>query len=887
MSNSLLKSAIPHIIAVVLFMILSGVYYAPEFSGKVLNQSDNIQARGMQKEIFDVKKKTGKHPLWTNSAFGGMPVYQIHMPNTFNATRKVSKLFSLGRPITSPFGMTFLIMAMFYILMLALGVDWRLGIIGAAAFGLATNHVLSIEAGHSTKILALAYIPATLGGVLLAFRGKLLLGGALTAFFLSLAIHANHLQIPYYFFMILLIIGAFELFKAVKEQEIAQFAKAVGVIAIAGILSIAGSTERLWTTYEYADYTIRGKSEITKEGPYSQASNNKETGEGLSKNYAFSWSLLPFETFSVFIPNLYGGGSAQNLAYDPATQGLRTDTRSAAAVRSLPQGQINPALQKSGAYWGGKPFTSGPIYYGAIICFLFVLGMMLVKSNIRWWMLAGSILMMFIAMGKNFPIFSNFMFEYFPMYNKFRTPTMALGVGHILFITMAMLALKELAYNSTIDAKEKMRALYIAAGSTAGLAVLIYVIAPGFLSFTRENDFTGNFNLNEYPDYLSAIIADRKSMLRADSLRTILFIILSGGALWAYLKGFLKWNIVLPIVGVLILADFWLVDRRYVNANTFEEKTVEQQMVQPRQVDKDVMADQDPHFRVLDLSRGNPFSSAIPSFFHKSLGGYHAVKMGAFQDLCEYYLYNFNPTQTGHITGMLNVKYFILQNPQNGQPYVIQNQQVAGNAWLVDTVKYVANGDEEIAALANLDPRREAVVQNKFSDYLSGLANTKTPGDHVTLAEYKSPDHMVYNVRLGQERLAIFSEIYYPTERGWNIYINGEKQPAFIKANYALRAARLPAGEYTLEMKFEPKSYYLGSKISAGTSILVTLALLGGLYLLYRQSGTSEATTPSPLDFTAAKPQAKTRTSRKPSTSAKAKPTTKSRKPQPKKRKKK
>jgi hypothetical protein len=840
MSNGYFKAAIPHVIAGVLFLILSVAYYLPAIQGKVLNQSDNIQALGMQKEINDIREK-GEHPLWTNSMFGGMPVYQIHLPQGNNFTSYFNKVFMLGGTVSSPHMSMFLLMMMFYVMMVAMGVDWRLSAIGAVAYGLATNHVVLTEAGHSTKVITMAYLPPMLAGIWLTFRGKYLAGGVMTALFFALQLLANHVQITFYFFLTLALLGLFEGYKALKANALPSFAKAVGVLVLAGVVGLGANVARIWTTYEYTDETIRGKSEITKAGPFTQnSSSNKETGDGLSNDYIFGWSYGIGETFTILIPDFMGRASG-SLIGDKYGQ-LRDDTETAKYYKTQLGAeiqrqagangqQVQQELQRAAnPYRGDVQFTSGPIYFGAIICFLFLLGFFLVPGNIKWWFLSSTILMAMLAWGRHFPALNYFLVEHAPMFNKFRAVMMALGIGQLFVTAFGVLALKELFFNREITAEVKAKSILIAAGATAGLSLLLYLAAMmGMIDFASPKDNAEL--LANYQGYWNAIQADRASMLQSDALRSFMFIALAGGALWAYATNKLNWKIAMAIVGLLVVVDFWGVDQRFVAHDDFQTKKDVQKVVAKNQADEQILADPDPHFRVADYSRGFPYTSAQASYYHKSIGGYHAAKLMRFQDLCEYYLFGQNPTEYQHLLGMMNVKYFIYG--QGDQPPVkVNNPAALGNAWFVQNYELVENADAEIAGLKTLEPRTKALVEKKFAGYLQGLKiDSLIPGDYIKLTNYH-PDRMEYEVKSQKEQLAVFSEIYYPPGKGWNLYIDGKKQDlAFIKANYVLRAARIPAGEYKIEMKFEPKSYYTGRQIA----LVCSLIIIGGFgFMLYK-----------------------------------------------------
>lgn len=869
MSNGYFKAAVPHLMAAALFLILACAYYAPVLQGKVLRQSDNIQALGMQKEINDIRGKGEAHPLWTNSMFGGMPVYQIHLPGGNNLTAYLGKVLMLGGGVSSPLFTMFLMMAMFYILMMAMGVDWKLGIIGAIAYGLATNHIVLTEAGHSTKIVTMAYLPAMLAGVLLIFKRKYLLGGVLTALFFSLQLLANHIQITLYFFITLFVLGLFEAVRASKENAIPAFGKSVAVLLVAGLIGFGANIARVWTTYEYTDETIRGKSEITVAGKFIQnSSSDKESGEGLSKDYIFGWSYGVGETFTVLIPDYMGRASGTFIVDN---KGQLRDTESAksfqrdvapklGSLNQQQQGQMQQALVRAAnPYRGDVQFTSGPIYFGAVICFLFVLGFFTVNNSLKWWFLSATIILMMISWGRNFSALNYFLVDHVPMFNKLRAVMMALGIGQLFVTAFGIWGVKELVSRKDFAVGEKSKAILMAAGMTGGLSLLLWLAASmGFIDFSSPKD-DANL-LGNYPNFWNAIKADRMAMMQSDALRSFMFIALAAAALWAYATDKLKWGLVLPVLGALVLLDFWLVDQRFLSADDFQTKQEVNQTIQPTKIDTEIMNDPDPYFRVVDYTKGYPYTSAQASYFHKSMGGYHAAKLMRFQDLCEHYLFGGNPTDYQHILGMLNTKYMIYEN--QGQAFKVLNSEVLGNAWFVKDYELVENADAEIQGLATLEPRTKALIDKKFASYVEGLAlDTIIPGDYIKLTKYH-PDHMEYEVKSNTEQLAMFSEMYYPPSKGWNMYIDGKKQDlAFIKANYAIRAARLPAGEYKIAMKFEPKSFYTGRMIGLVCSLLI----IGGLaFMAYRSYVDYVPSVPAPEEPKVKTAKAAGNTERKP-----------------------
>jgi len=822
MNNPILKTLLPHIAAFFILMLVAFIYFLPSVTGKVLRQSDNFNAYGMQAEMKKYEANGDRPILWTNAAFGGMPTYQLRGSARNNLLVHPYRASVAWNSVTVPHTALFLLMLCFYILMMSLGIDWRIGIMGAVAYGLCTNFVILMEAGHSTKIIALAYTPAVLAGILLAFRGKYLLGAGMTAFFMGLQITANHLQITYYLLLILAIYGIFKLVESIRKNELPNFAKAAGALVIATILAFAANTTNLWTTQEYGKETIRGTSELAA----------KAGQDGLTKEYAFGWSYGIGETMTLMFANARGGGSLQSgegtKAYDSM---LRL-----AKQQGAPNAQAEGFARQSGSfmYWGDQPFTAGPIHYGAIICFLFFLGAFLVKGSVKWWLITASIFVIILSWGKNF-FFNDFMFDYFPFYSKFRSVKMILNLGLMLFILMGTLGLQRF-FSREVTAKSKRRALIYAASVTGGICLLM-LMASGIMDYSNPGD-------QRFEQYVSAkdLQSSRAGLLRADVIRAFLFIFAAAGALWAYTTGKFKSVFAIPTIALLVLFEAWTASSRFVNHDSFEEKSNITAAAQPTPADTQIMGDKDPHFRVLDLARGGLRGNATTSYFHKSLSGYHAAKLMIYEELLETYQLN-DVNSNGQILDMLNTKYLIAPS-EGGQPQVVPRNTNLGNAWFVNDFKLVETADAELAGLKNLNPRSTALIQKKYSNYLNSLDLTSdsltNAGNSIRLTNYH-PNKLIYESNANSEQLAVFSEIYYPPNKGWQVYIDDAPvEQDFIKANFVLRAMRVPAGKHKIEMRFEPRSYYTGETISLIGSILAMLCFVGGMFYWGRNTNFAE-----------------------------------------------
>lgn len=818
--NDTIKKLLPHLAAYLILLAVSFIYFSPAvFEGKVLQQSDNIQARGMQTEMKKVYEETGEPVLWTNAAFAGLPGYQIIFFSQ-SALKYPYRLMLLGSPFDAPktsrpHTSTLLLMVGVYLMLVVFKIDWRIALLGAIGFGLSTNFIDLQLAGHSTKVVALAMMGPSLAGIWLAFRGKYVLGGAMTALFLGLQVYANHLQITYYFMIIVGILGIIELVQAIQNKTLPHFLQAAGVLILAAGLAFGSSASKLWTTYEYSQESIRGQSELTQKA--AGASGSTAAEGGLSKDYAFNWSYGIGETMTLLIPGYAGFSSGGNFVSDRSSETYD-------ALRRLNNPELaNQLVAKTGHYWGAQPFTGAPVYFGAVIVFLFFLGAFTSKHPLKWWILIGVVLTIMMGWGENFKALNYFLFDTVPLYNKFRAVTMVFGLTCFLTILMGALGLQAFFGTDHSD-QEKRRGLILGGAITGGLILLTLL-----LSFTMDFG-TANAQL---PDALAeALRNDRAGLLQADAVRSLVFVGLAFGILWFYLRKTLTANIAVIALAVLTLVDLWGVDRRVVGTDDFTEARNVDNFVQASQIDQQISADPDPYFRVADF-RQNPWSSALTSYHHKSMGGYHAAKLMRFQELLERYLSD--PNANRHIYGMLNTKYFIFSEDQ-ASPV----PEAAGNAWFVESYNTVPDGDAEIAALANLKPKTEAVLQQSYAEELGNFNLQFDSTATIELISYH-PDELVYRYSAQSDQLAMFSEVFYPEEKGWSLYLGEERIP-ILKANFILRAAKLPAGQnQELRMVFEPKSYYQGELIATASSWLTLLLLFGGLFLFFRNEPIGDA----------------------------------------------
>jgi hypothetical protein len=664
-------------------------------------------------------------------------------------------------------------------------VDYRLSAVGAIAFAFSSYFFIIIQAGHMTKAHAIAYVPMVVAAVLYTYRRKMLLGGVLTALTVALELYANHLQITYYLVLILLLVGLVQFIKDLKANNLVDFTKRSGILIVAALLASGTSLTRLSTTMEYGKESTRGKSELTN--------NLENKTSGLDKDYATSWSYGITESFTLLIPNFHGGSSQGALTTDSETyQAIKRAPNARQLIKQLP------------LYWGEQPFTSGPTYAGSIVIFLFVLGLFFVKSEMRTWLILATIMSIMLAWGKNFMSLTDLFLDYFPGYNKFRAVSMILVIAEFTLPLLGFVALnKFLITNESID--EKKKPLQLAFYIVGGLTLLFALIPSLFFDFVGGQD--ANLEKNGWP--VDALQSDRAGLLGADAWRSFIFISLSFGTLWLFLKNKLKSQYVILIVGVLVLADMWTVNKRYLNDDHFVRKSKVEIPYQPTQANLQILKDKDLNFRVFNQSV-NTFNDASTSYFHKSIGGYHGAKLKRYQELIEQHISQGNPA----VINMLNTKYVI-----NKKGQVQQNPGTMGNAWFVNNVNIVANADAEIAALKELDVRNTAVVDERFKAQL--ITNLSNENASISLTNYK-PNYLEYKSNSTNDGIVIFSEIYYA--KGWNAYVNGVLKPHF-RVNYVLRGLQIPAGNNIIEFKFEPSTYKTGETVSLASSIILLLLL--------------------------------------------------------------
>ncbi len=816
MNNWLNKNGI-HIAILAAFVVICFIYFSPVLQGKAPAQSDVIQSKAMQKEIMEYKEKDGKGPLWTNQMFGGMPAYQIWVQYAYNGATYGIALITKALP--NPVGTVLLLLVGAYFLFITLKVNPWLAAAGAIAFAFTTYNFVLIATGHSNKALAIGFFAPIIASLFITLRGRYLLGASLTALFLALEIRANHVQMTYYLFLSLLILVGMELYQAYKNKTLPAFGKAIGYLAGSVILAVMINASLLWTTSEYAGETNRGKSNLTD-------TISKEKS-GMSKDYAYMWSQGVGESFTFLIPNLYGGASGIDELVKPESNMYKAVAADFSGGDPTQTTQIIQQLAGSfnmQEYWGEKPGTSGGYYFGAIVCFLYIFGLFIVRSRIKWWILATTVLFMLLSFGKNFPFVSDLFFNYFPLYNKFRAVESILAVVGLMVPILAFLALKE-AQESKLEQKELVKKLTWSAGITGGFALIVAIVPTLFFSFKTSNhaDIVQALtqalqnNAAAAQKLANALVQDRIAIARADAIRAFLFVAIGYAIVWAFITKKLNVQLAFGLLAFAVLIDMWQVDRKYLNNKNFESKSTLTNYFQPRDIDNLIASDKDPNYRVFDQTI-NTFNDASTSNFHKTIGGYHAAKLKRYDELIQH---QFSKSVNQDVLDMLNTRYFITQDPQNGSYRMSRNATALGNAWLVKSVQFVKNSDEEMKAISSFDPKVEVIVDEQYKKLLDTTRLGADPSAFIKMEKYH-PDHIEYSYSAPRDVIAVFSEIYY--DKGWNMYVDGVQKPYF-RADYVLRAAQLEAGNHKVEFKFEPKSYYVGEKISLAGTILLVLCL--------------------------------------------------------------
>lgn len=794
-----LKFFSTHLVSLLIFIIAALLYFHPVLKGEKLSQSDITQHIGMAKEVNDYRTTTGLEPYWAESAFSGMPTYQI---GTYFPHDYLSYLDRLIRFLPRPADYLFLYFLGFYVLLLAFKVDWKLAIMGSLAFGFSTYLMIIFGAGHNAKAHAIAYMPLVIAGVIYVFKKQYLLGFTLTGLATALEIKANHPQMTYYLLFAIFILGIIELIEAIKKKQFTQFTSQSLIIITAMLLAVGVNSTRLMATKEYSDFSTRGNTELTM----NSDGTPKEVTSGLSKDYITQFSYGISETFNLLVPRYMGGGTVESLDKNSNTYKYVSSIASPKQAEGF--------TKQVYTYWGDQLIVEAPAYIGAVIIFLFFLGIFLVKGKFKHWLVASTVFSILMSWGKNFELLTNFFIDYVPLYNKFRAVSSFQVIAELCIPLLGILAIKEFIF-SKLSKKEKLEAVKKAFYVTSGLIIIGLFYAISFSTFEGLRDA----NYSQYEGLLDAVIADRKSLLYSDSFRSLVLISVSFSILWLFLKQHINKTKIIIVFTLLILFDLVQVNLRYVNDDDFRQARKIDKPFRASSADLQIQKDKS-HYRVANFT-GDPFQDGRTSYFHKSIGGYHAAKMGRYQDLIEFQL----GKQNMQVYNMLNVKYFIIPDNE-GKEQMQQNPNNNGNSWFIKDIKYVKSANEEIKALDSLNTKTTVVINEKllttsvsFSKELDSLAT-------INLVKY-SLNALTYDSNSTKDEFAVFSEIYY--KNGWNAYIDGELKP-HLNVNYVLRGLEIPAGKHSIEFRFEPKVIQTGSTISLLSYVFLLLIPLGWFF---------------------------------------------------------
>ena len=791
----------PHALAILGFVIVSLIYFYPVLQGKQIFQSDIVQYTGMAKEQNDFRASEHVEPYWTNSAFGGMPTYQLgaKYPHDY-----IGAIDDALRFLPRPADYLFLYFLGFYGLLLVLKIDPLKAFFGALAFGFSTYLIIILGVGHNAKAHAIAYMPLVIAGVILVFQRRYIVGGLLTMFAAALEINANHFQMTYYLLLFLLILAAYYIFIDVKNKAYQPLLKSFSFLAIAGILAVGANATNLMATAEYAGFSIRSKSELT----YNPDGSANTTSSAMTKDYITEYSYGVLESFNLIAPRIFGGSNNENVGKD-------SDMYELMIGNGVPDAQATDFVSGMPTYWGDQPIVAAPAYIGVIVFFLGILALFVDNRKLKYVFLSGAVASLLLSWGKNFPVLTDFFIDYIPMYDKFRAVS---SIQVILELCFPVLAIMGLQSFFKLERDQQIKPLWQAAAISLGTIVLLF-LSKGLFSFAGAND---SYYLESYgPQFVDALVSDRKSLFNADLLRSGFFVIVTAGVLWLYIKNKLAHTTAIVLVGLFMVSDLFFVDKKYVSKKDFVSSRQVQVPFQETPTDSEILKDPG-IFRVFEVQ---DLMGARSSYFHKSIGGYSAVRPRRVQQLFDYQLAKNNL----EVLNMLNVKY-VIQKDKEGKDFPAINPDANGNAWFVRDVKLVNKANDEMKLLNKFDTKRAAIFNiHLYGDKFHNARLKRNLDDSGTIAlEVYKPNYLKYTSKNKSEGLAVFSEIYY--EKGWNAYVDGVKTSHF-PVDYVIRAMMVPAGEHTIEFKFEPEVVKTGSTITLISAAIMLVLLVGGIYL--------------------------------------------------------
>jgi hypothetical protein len=802
-----LQKFFPHALAILGFVIVSTLYFFPVLQGKQIFQSDIAQYTGMAKEQNDFRATHHEEPYWTNSAFGGMPTYQLgaKYPHDY-----VGAIDDVLRFLPRPADYLFLYFLSFYVLMLVLKADPLKAFFGALAFGFSTYLIIILGVGHNAKAHAIAYMPMVVAGFVMVFQRKYILGGLLTMFAVALEVNANHFQMTYYLLILLLILSGYFIYEGIKSKEYKSLLYSIGTLIAAGIIAIGANATNLLATVEYANFSIRGKSDLS-----FKPDGSKSTTDGaMTRDYITEYSYGIAESFNLIAPRLFGGSNNEKVGTDSSMFEFMIS-------QGVPEGQATDFVTAMPTYWGDQPIVSAPAYIGAVVFFLAILALFIDERKIKYVFLGGAFLTLILSWGKNFPALTDFCIDYIPMYNKFRAVS---SIQVILELCFPVLAIMGLQSFFKLEKGKQLKPLLQSGAVGLGLIIVLF-LSKSLFSFSGTSD---SYLIESYgPSFVDALKADRKSLYSADLLRSGFFILISAGTLWLFIKNRIAQNTAIILVGLFMVSDLFFVDKNYVSNKDFINAREVEVPFQETPTDTEILKDPT-NYRVFDIQG---LMQARTSYYHKAIGGYSAVRPKRMQQLFDYQIAKNNL----EILNMLNVKY-VIQTDKEGKEYPIINPDANGNAWFVSKVNLVQNSDAEMKALDKLNSKETAVInENEFTS-IKGKAFAKDSSATITLDSYQ-PNNLKYTSNNTKEGLAVFSEMYY--ENGWKALVDGKETP-ILRADYALRAIVVPAGKHTIEFKFDPQVVKTGGAITLVSCLGMLFLLVGGLYFERKKKGVSQ-----------------------------------------------
>ena len=792
-----LQKFFPHVLAILGFVFISTLYFFPVLQGKQIFQSDIAQYTGMAKEQNDFRASHQEEPYWTNSAFGGMPTYQLgaKYPHDY-----IGAIDDVLRFLPRPADYLFLYFLGFYSLLLVLKADPLKAFFGALAFGFSTYLIIILGVGHNAKAHAIAYMPLVVAGFVLVFQKKYIWGGLLTMFAVALEVNANHFQMTFYLLIFLLILSGYFIYEAIKSKEYKALLYSFGTLFVAGVFAIGANATNLLATAEYADFSIRGKSELT----FNPDGSKSTTDAAMTRDYITEYSYGIAESFNLIAPRLFGGSNNEKVGTDSSMFEFMIS-------QGVPEAQATDFVTAMPTYWGDQPIVSAPAYIGAVVFFLSVLALFIDERKIKYAFLGGAFVSLILSWGKNFPALTDFCIDYIPLYNKFRAVS---SIQVILEMCFPVLAIMGLQSFFKLEKEKQLKPLLQSGAVGLGL-ILILFLSKSLFSFSGASD---SYLIESYgPSFVDALKADRKSLYSADLLRSGFFILISAGVLWLFVKNRIAQNTAIILVGLFMVSDLFFVDKNYVSNKDFINAREVEVPFQETPTDAEILKDPT-NYRVFDIQG---WLQGRTSYFHKAIGGYSAVRPKRMQQLFDYQIAKNNT----EILNMLNVKY-VIQTDKEGKEYPIINPDANGNAWFVSNVDFVQNSDTEMKALDKFNSKEVAIINEKEFSTIKNKAFAKDSSATITLDSYK-PNNLKYTSTNSKEGLAVFSEMYY--EKGWKAFIDGKETP-IMRADYALRAIVVPAGKHSIEFKFDPHVVKTGSAITLVSCIGMLLLLAGGIY---------------------------------------------------------